>query len=551
MSGGRETSSLWNSQAAEGIDGWGDAAASGSGWGSKNVGTSDGWPSDPAASGENMSISQWDTETVGWGTSRIEWGSFDNSGWGSTGTDPGGNWGQGSKPEKDDAEHTETGVLNVGTPVSPEALQVDMAAIAMVSLSQAIPPAFLSSEPNQIHGEGHDTDIQTPTVIAPLPLECSTRPGQSAIAELINSKMSQLILSTALILKRRGLDAESTQWSALRKSRQLVMTRAARNLFHDKFQEFTDTWSPVGAELRACYQQLARSGSIGLPIVQLTLATPTQDHGQFEQLKGWVSRAEGCLSLVQVKRDSISPMNKSARATFFSRLKQLKERTDSLAGTYWLWQSPEFYNSLLDHQLQEKRDMIVAALVKGQDATFNHFLSTSFIFQRKAEIWDQMLQKQKEEIAQALLQTKQLDKDGKTRSLLKAKERDTIQELQVSVAQKKSQLQVLQEEMTKLKHTLTSIRQQEQTFINDTLGVHIPYIEACIQKHIQVKAIPNIEIASSKLVKEFGNMESQTIEMVWKALQSSMQMAIWLQHSDIYNTEEEMEMKEIEESLIG
>ena len=50
---------------------------------------------------------------------------------------------------------------------------------------------------------------------------------------------------------------------------------------------------------------------------------------------------------------------------------------------------------------------------------------------------------------------------------------------------------------------------------------------------------------------QFAAAESETVGKAWNALQPFLQMSIWLQNSDIYKTEEEMEIREIEESLIA
>jgi hypothetical protein len=85
----------------------------------------------------------------------------------------------------------------------------------------------------------------------------------------------------------------------------------------------------------------------------------------------------------------------------------------------------------------------------------------------------------------------------------------------------------------------------------NSLGVYAPHIQEYIQKYIKTKIISDMKTASSKAIEEFITMESTTVEKVWKALQPSTQMSIWLQHSDIHNAEEEIEMKEIEQSLLG
>jgi hypothetical protein len=84
----------------------------------------------------------------------------------------------------------------------------------------------------------------------------------------------------------------------------------------------------------------------------------------------------------------------------------------------------------------------------------------------------------------------------------------------------------------------------------DLLDVYLPHIQGYIYKYIKAKAIYDIQIAFGKVITEFIAMESLTVEKAWKALQPFMQMSIWLQHSEIFNIEEENEMKEIEQSLL-
>ena len=94
------------------------------------------------------------------------------------------------------------------------------------------------------------------------------------------------------------------------------------------------------------------------------------------------------------------------------------------------------------------------------------------------------------------------------------------------------------------------MKKQQSHTTTDYLDVYIPHIQGYIQWYIKAKVIYDIKIAFNKAIAGFITMESITMEKVWKALQPSMQMSIWLQHSEIYNTEEESEMKEIEQSLL-
>ena len=111
-------------------------------------------------------------------------------------------------------------------------------------------------------------------------------------------------------------------------------------------------------------------------------------------------------------------------------LTHLKERSDCLAGTRWQGQDPQFYNVLLDHQLQEKQDLIISSIAKGQETAYNHLLTTSLsTLQKQGEMWSQRLQLHAGELAQALLQNSDLEKDGKNRSNLKAEEKSIIEKV--------------------------------------------------------------------------------------------------------------------------
>jgi hypothetical protein len=106
--------------------------------------------------------------------------------------------------------------------------------------------------------------------------------------------------------------------------------------------------------------------------------------------------------------------------------------------------------------------------------------------------------------------------------------------------------------MAQLHHTLASIKQQQQSVIKtDTLEEHASYIQEYVQRYIQANATLIIQAELSKAEVQFTAAELKTVEKVWKSLQPSTQMSIWLQHSDIHKTEEEMEIKEIEESLLA
>ena len=77
----------------------------------------------------------------------------------------------------------------------------------------------------------------------------------------------------------------------------------------------------------------------------------------------------------------------------------------------------------------------------------------------------------------------------------------SISQLQISIAQKKSQLQVIQKEVTQLQHTLTLINQQSY-IIPDPLGVYAPHIQRSIQSYIQGNSLSDIKKAFIKVAEK-------------------------------------------------
>ena len=114
--------------------------------------------------------------------------------------------------------------------------------------------------------------------------------------------------ATAVTLKMRELEAELSQLSALRKSRQVVATRAARELLQDKIHDFADARVETEAEHNFSSGKLTRPDYLSRSNVQQALATPGQDHEQLEQFRDWVSRAEACLSHVRPPSRPNSPI---------------------------------------------------------------------------------------------------------------------------------------------------------------------------------------------------------------------------------------------------
>src|SRR6267154_545338 len=107
-------------------------------------------------------------------------------------------------------------------------------------------------------------------------------------------------------------------------------------------------------------------------------------------------------------------------------------RSESLAETILQCQDQQIYNTFLDHQIQDKMDSIVAAIVKSLDINYNHLVSTSFIpLQRQGEMQQQTLQSQAEKFAQVLLQSDQFKKEHKNQSSFKQKGKGAIQQVTV------------------------------------------------------------------------------------------------------------------------
>lgn len=120
---------------------------------------------------------------------------------------------------------------------------------------------------------------------------------------------------------------------------------------------------------------------------------------------------------------------RSNAVTFVSKLNQLKGRAESLAETNQQCQDLQFYNTFLNDQIQDKKNLIITAIINGQDVNYNHLFSTSLsTLQKQGELWNQTLQNQAGEFAQALLQYDQLREDEKIRSISKAEGKSIIQQ---------------------------------------------------------------------------------------------------------------------------
>lgn len=124
--------------------------------------------------------------------------------------------------------------------------------------------------------------------------------------------LAELILrfAIAVALKKRELDAELSKLSALRQSRQVVATRAAKELLQDKLHNFAGTRAAAEAERNFCSEKLSRLDFLCRSNVQHASATLGQENEQLERFKDWVSRAETCLTHVRPPSRPNSPIKK-------------------------------------------------------------------------------------------------------------------------------------------------------------------------------------------------------------------------------------------------
>lgn len=97
----------------------------------------------------------------------------------------------------------------------------------------------------------------------------------------------------------RELDAELSQLSALRKSRQVVATRAAKELLQNELHSFTNARVATEADYNFCSGKLTQPDFLCRTNVQHALAALGRDNEQLERFKDWISRAEACLSHVR------------------------------------------------------------------------------------------------------------------------------------------------------------------------------------------------------------------------------------------------------------
>ena len=122
--------------------------------------------------------------------------------------------------------------------------------------------------------------------------------------------LAELILrfAIAVTMKMRELDAELSQLSALRKSRQVVATRAAKELLQNKIHNFTGARVASEEEHNFCSEKLTQPDFLCRSDVQHALATLGRDNEQLERFKDWVSRAETCISHVRPLSRPNSPI---------------------------------------------------------------------------------------------------------------------------------------------------------------------------------------------------------------------------------------------------
>lgn len=332
-----------------GTSGWSDTGAGGSSWGSgtnNNVITSDGWSNELAASGEQASSSQWDTQPVGWGSAANVWGS--------AGTDLGPGWGEKLTSDQGSQAPPAAAVsANVAGPAGLNALggtgtKANPDTVTTMTLSsRAMPSASTSSEPNIMHNEQPGEDTSTPAMVD---LSSSERKASPSAATFLQSEAirtrplrgdhdnhtilkllgtdkkrfvvlsydiqktysiklipSCLALDIAMTLKMRELNNELSQLSELLKSRRVVATRATIDLLQSKI---TDARVMVEAERNAHSQGLMHFDSPCLSVVQHALVTFGRDNEQMEQLKDWLSRAEKCLNHLQAEDSPFSPVER-------------------------------------------------------------------------------------------------------------------------------------------------------------------------------------------------------------------------------------------------
>lgn len=553
-SSGWGTSSLDN-QATAGTSGWGDSATGDSGR-SFNMNNDVGMPERKSAEPAKVSTFQWGGRNADWGAPGGGWGMSDGIGWGSadTGLEPG--WGQDSTSNQWGDAPSEAATSNMGSStvadVGPGRIEDSSDATQTADLVPPVIPAdFNSNQHDQSHANQPGGDVTTPTTGDPFPMEREVSSstsllrlppavhsmnksqartqsegngGRVTLISSTDSETSKLALCIAATLKMRKLDAELVHWSALRKSPRLVMPRVDKDLLQTRYQEFKDT------QLAAKSAVESRTAQLGLPNILSSSIARAQDTGRLHQLEAWVLRAEGCLSNLPPEGDfalHATPHVKKEDAPI-DKLKQLKERLDSLTGTQWQCQDPQFYHDLLDHQLQDKKDLIISTIVKGQETAYSHLLSTSFsTVQQQGEIWNQKLQVHAGELAQTLLQSSNLEKEGKNRSVLKTNNKSIIEKLQTRIAQKRSQIQAMEKEMAQLHHTLT-LTNQQSPITSDSLDVYAPHIQKCTQSYIQGNALSGIK----KVLVIGAERKGQ-------------------KHSITHNIQEEVEMNEIENTLLG
>jgi hypothetical protein len=354
-SGEQTSSSQWGTQAG----GWGNGLeSSGNAWGS-------------SGNGLESSGNAWGSfgNELGSGS---EWGSTGDA-WGSAGTDPGPGWGETSISDQGGKASPATAVTKIAEPdavlggtgvdgnsdtaaatTRSSRVSVAVAPASQTGLQESIGAkpvrVAMPSTPTSAHNEERGEDTFEPATVEPLRYEFKRPASDPLFPQPLASKSTKMrpphvdhdnhFISTlsdtdnmgfvtlshdapkiysadlilrfaiAVTLKMRELDAELLQLSALRKSRQVVATRAAKELLQNKVENFTDAQEATETEHKFCSRKLLRPDFSCRSNVQHALATLGRDNEQLERFKDWVSRAETCLSHVRPPSRPNSPITK-------------------------------------------------------------------------------------------------------------------------------------------------------------------------------------------------------------------------------------------------
>jgi predicted Ser/Thr protein kinase len=116
-------------------------------------------------------------------------------------------------------------------------------------------------------------------------------------------------------------------------------------------------------------------------------------------------------------------------------------------------------------------------------------------------------------------------------------------QLQTSIAQKKSHIQIAQKQIAQLHHALTLMNEQGY-LISDLQGLYGPFIQKCIQSHIHGNTLPDIKKAFIKATEE----KAKKVMEIFISLYTTSYMAA--QHPSTHGFEEKVGMKKIEKTLL-